>query len=184
MSTRSTSVSPARSWIDDLHAALRTAHAAQAGYVWVNEVSRHFLGAPFGGVKQSGLGREECLEELLSFTQGEEHPHALCACRARLEKCGRRDSARISSPFRGTAKERGRLGAKHFSPPVSAGRSAAGTAVAPTMADVAVAAAWHDRGHASNIVVEHTWDRTLASRDERACSLHDIRGPAVAGLNS
>lgn len=56
-------------WTSDLHAALRTAHAAQAGYVWVNEVSRHFLGAPFGGVKQSGIGREECLEELLSFTQ-------------------------------------------------------------------------------------------------------------------
>ena len=48
---------------------MRTAYAAEAGYVWVNEVSRHFLGAPFGGVKQSGLGREECLEELLSFTQ-------------------------------------------------------------------------------------------------------------------
>jgi betaine-aldehyde dehydrogenase len=56
-------------WTDDLNAALRTAHAVQAGYVWINEVSRHFLGAPFGGVKQSGLGREECLEELLSFTQ-------------------------------------------------------------------------------------------------------------------
>jgi betaine-aldehyde dehydrogenase len=34
-----------------------------------NGVSQHFLGAPFGGVKQSGIGREECLEELLSFTQ-------------------------------------------------------------------------------------------------------------------
>jgi betaine-aldehyde dehydrogenase len=56
-------------WTNDFNAALRTASAAQAGYVWVNEVSRHFLGAPFGGVKQSGLGREECLEELLSFTQ-------------------------------------------------------------------------------------------------------------------
>jgi betaine-aldehyde dehydrogenase len=55
-------------WTNDLHAALRTAHAAQAGYVWVNEVGRHFLGAPFGGVKQSGIGREECLEELLAFT--------------------------------------------------------------------------------------------------------------------
>ena len=31
-------------WTNDLHAALRAAHAAQAGYVWVNEVSRHFLG--------------------------------------------------------------------------------------------------------------------------------------------
>jgi len=56
-------------WTNDFNAALRTANAARAGYVWVNEVSRHFLGAPFGGVKQSGLGREECLEELLSFTQ-------------------------------------------------------------------------------------------------------------------
>ena len=56
-------------WTNDLNAALRTAYAAEAGYVWVNEVSRHFLGAPFGGVKQSGLGREECLDELLAFTQ-------------------------------------------------------------------------------------------------------------------
>jgi hypothetical protein len=31
--------------------------------------SKHFLGAPFGGYKQSGIGREECLEELISFTQ-------------------------------------------------------------------------------------------------------------------
>ncbi len=35
----------------------------------MNEVSKHFLGAPFGGWKQSGLGREECLGELLAFTQ-------------------------------------------------------------------------------------------------------------------
>ena len=56
-------------WTNDLSAALRTAYATEAGYVWVNEVSRHFLGAPFGGIKQSGLGREECLEELLAFTQ-------------------------------------------------------------------------------------------------------------------
>jgi betaine-aldehyde dehydrogenase len=56
-------------WTRDIDAAMRTAYAAEAGFVWVNEVSRHFLGAPFGGVKQSGLGREECIEELLSFTQ-------------------------------------------------------------------------------------------------------------------
>src|SRR6266478_2607877 len=31
--------------------------------------SRHFLGAPFGDYKSSGVGREECLEELLAFTQ-------------------------------------------------------------------------------------------------------------------
>ena len=57
----------------DLDQYLNTAHraalAVQAGYVWINEVSKHFLGAPFGGFKQSGLGREECFEEMLSFTQ-------------------------------------------------------------------------------------------------------------------
>ena len=35
----------------------------------MNEVARHFLGAAFGGYKQSGTGREECLDELLDFTQ-------------------------------------------------------------------------------------------------------------------
>jgi len=35
----------------------------------VNEVARHFPGTPFGGYKQSGIGREECLEELISYTQ-------------------------------------------------------------------------------------------------------------------
>ncbi|HSS70190.1 MAG TPA: aldehyde dehydrogenase family protein [Casimicrobiaceae bacterium] len=53
----------------DIDAAYRTAMRVQAGYVWINEVGRHFLGAPFGGVAQSGFGREECLEELLAFTQ-------------------------------------------------------------------------------------------------------------------
>ncbi|MNX96098.1 2-formylbenzoate dehydrogenase [compost metagenome] len=41
----------------------------QAGYIWVNEVGKHFLGAPYGGVKQSGIGRDECLGEMLAFTQ-------------------------------------------------------------------------------------------------------------------
>ncbi|MGE5088180.1 MAG: aldehyde dehydrogenase family protein [Candidatus Levyibacteriota bacterium] len=56
-------------WTRDLDVAHRTAMAVEAGYVWINEVGKHFLGAPFGGVKQSGFGREECLEELLQFTQ-------------------------------------------------------------------------------------------------------------------
>ncbi|WP_336951026.1 aldehyde dehydrogenase family protein [Sphingobium aromaticivastans] len=56
-------------WTNDLHSAHRLAGAVEAGYVWVNEVARHFLGAPFGGVRQSGIGREECLEELLAFTR-------------------------------------------------------------------------------------------------------------------
>jgi acyl-CoA reductase-like NAD-dependent aldehyde dehydrogenase len=52
---------------------LGTAHAfardVEAGYVWVNESSRHTPGAAFGGWKDSGLGREEDLSELESFTQ-------------------------------------------------------------------------------------------------------------------
>jgi betaine-aldehyde dehydrogenase len=56
-------------WTNDLSVAHRTAMKVQAGYVWINEVGKHFLGAPFGGVKQSGFGREECLGEMLSFTQ-------------------------------------------------------------------------------------------------------------------
>ena len=56
-------------WTNDLHRAHRAAAAVEAGFVWVNEVAKHFLGTPFGGFKQSGLGREECLEELLAFTQ-------------------------------------------------------------------------------------------------------------------
>ncbi|MBI3708844.1 MAG: aldehyde dehydrogenase family protein [Proteobacteria bacterium] len=56
-------------WTRDLTTAHRAAGRVQAGYVWVNNSGAHFLGAPFGGYKQSGLGREECLDELLSYTQ-------------------------------------------------------------------------------------------------------------------
>jgi betaine-aldehyde dehydrogenase len=56
-------------WTNDITTAHRTAAAVQVGFVWINEVSKHFLGAPFGGYKQSGIGREECFEEMLSYTQ-------------------------------------------------------------------------------------------------------------------
>jgi betaine-aldehyde dehydrogenase len=55
-------------WTQDLRTAHRNAARLEAGYVWINDCSSHFLGAPFGGVKQSGLGREECKEELHEFT--------------------------------------------------------------------------------------------------------------------
>ena len=48
---------------------LATADRVGAGYVWINTTGRHFLGAPFGGYKQSGHGRDESLDELLSYTQ-------------------------------------------------------------------------------------------------------------------
>ena len=44
------------------------ARKLRAGMVQINGTSRA-PGMPFGGYKNSGLGREECLEELLSYTQ-------------------------------------------------------------------------------------------------------------------
>jgi betaine-aldehyde dehydrogenase len=56
-------------WTTNLAGAHRAAGRVQAGFVWVNNASQHFIGAPFGGYKQSGYGREESLDELLSYTQ-------------------------------------------------------------------------------------------------------------------
>lgn len=56
-------------WTNDLSRAHRLAGSVQSGYVWVNSVGAHFLGAPFGGYKKSGLGREESIEELFLNTQ-------------------------------------------------------------------------------------------------------------------
>lgn len=56
-------------WTRDLDRAHRVSRALDAGYVWVNDTSTHFPGVPFGGVKGSGIGREESVDELLSYTQ-------------------------------------------------------------------------------------------------------------------
>ncbi|MCW2839863.1 MAG: aldehyde dehydrogenase [Aeromicrobium sp.] len=56
-------------WTRDLARAHRCVHLLEAGYVWVNDTSRHFPGMPYGGFKASGLGREESRDELLGFTQ-------------------------------------------------------------------------------------------------------------------
>jgi betaine-aldehyde dehydrogenase len=56
-------------WTRDLACAHRAAARIEAGYVWINHTSAHFLGADFGGYKKSGMGREEGVEELLSYTQ-------------------------------------------------------------------------------------------------------------------
>jgi acyl-CoA reductase-like NAD-dependent aldehyde dehydrogenase len=56
-------------WTSSLRTALSAARDLEAGYVWVNASSAHIPGAPFGGTKNSGLGREEGLEELYSYTQ-------------------------------------------------------------------------------------------------------------------
>jgi betaine-aldehyde dehydrogenase len=56
-------------WTHDLSRAHRLASRVEAGYVWINGASTHHVGVPFGGYKQSGIGREESIEELLACTQ-------------------------------------------------------------------------------------------------------------------
>lgn len=56
-------------YTNDLKTALGMARDLESGLVWINGGGRHFLGTGFSGWKNSGLGREECLEELLSYTQ-------------------------------------------------------------------------------------------------------------------
>ena len=51
---------------------ISTAHKAarriEAGYVWVNTAGGQALGTPYGGIKQSGYGRDKVIEEMLSNT--------------------------------------------------------------------------------------------------------------------
>jgi acyl-CoA reductase-like NAD-dependent aldehyde dehydrogenase len=56
-------------WTNDLKQALRTAKAVRSGYVWITGFSAHYRGTPFGGLKNSGTGREEGIDELLSYTE-------------------------------------------------------------------------------------------------------------------
>ena len=57
-------------WTHDIGKALRTAHAIEAGWVQVNQGLGQSLGHSYGGVKQSGIGREFSLEGMLdSFTE-------------------------------------------------------------------------------------------------------------------
>lgn len=52
---------------NDLNAAHRTAEAVSVGYVEINGPVSFALGSPYGGIKQSGFGREGCSEELLGY---------------------------------------------------------------------------------------------------------------------
>jgi betaine-aldehyde dehydrogenase len=53
---------------NDLAQAMETADRIEAGYVWINSSGR-YIGAPYGGWKQSGIGEEECFDEIVSYTQ-------------------------------------------------------------------------------------------------------------------
>jgi gamma-glutamyl-gamma-aminobutyraldehyde dehydrogenase len=56
-------------WTRDLNVALNTARDLEAGVIWVNCFDNGDMTQPFGGYKQSGQGRDKCLESLLSYTQ-------------------------------------------------------------------------------------------------------------------
>jgi betaine-aldehyde dehydrogenase len=56
-------------WTTSLANAHRASARIEAGYIWVNGAGPHYLGASFGGYKMSGLGREECRDELFAFTE-------------------------------------------------------------------------------------------------------------------
>ncbi|GAA5148225.1 aldehyde dehydrogenase family protein [Microbacterium pseudoresistens] len=64
-------------WTNDASRAYRLASAVEAGYVWINKVGPRPYGAPFGGYKLSGFGKESNIEELLSFTREKVIDHAL-----------------------------------------------------------------------------------------------------------
>jgi acyl-CoA reductase-like NAD-dependent aldehyde dehydrogenase len=56
-------------WTRDIKNALNAARRVRAGHVWINTVGPHYIGVPYGGMKNSGVGREEGLEEMLSYTE-------------------------------------------------------------------------------------------------------------------
>lgn len=56
-------------WTKDLDRAHRVADTIEAGIVWVNSWLVRDLRTPFGGVKQSGVGREGGWEALRFFTE-------------------------------------------------------------------------------------------------------------------
>jgi betaine-aldehyde dehydrogenase len=56
-------------WTNDLVTAHRAIRRLQAGLVWVNNHNRRPALTPFGGYKQSGLGKERAMDELQTYTQ-------------------------------------------------------------------------------------------------------------------
>ena len=56
-------------WTENLRKAHRVADQIQAGIVWINSWLVRDLRTPFGGVKNSGVGREGGFEALRFFTE-------------------------------------------------------------------------------------------------------------------
>lgn len=56
-------------WTEEMRQAHRVADGLEAGTIWVNEYRTLSFNAPFGGYKDSGLGRENGLEGLEAYLQ-------------------------------------------------------------------------------------------------------------------
>jgi acyl-CoA reductase-like NAD-dependent aldehyde dehydrogenase len=56
-------------WTRDLNVAHKTIRDLEAGVIWVNCFDHGDMTQPFGGYKQSGQGRDKCVESLISYTQ-------------------------------------------------------------------------------------------------------------------
>ncbi|HXK21413.1 MAG TPA: aldehyde dehydrogenase [Myxococcota bacterium] len=56
-------------WTADYRRALRVARRLQAGTIWINTYKQLSISTPFGGYKQSGLGREKGISGLRLYQQ-------------------------------------------------------------------------------------------------------------------
>ena len=56
-------------WTQDITRALKVARGVETGRMWVNTYNQLPAGAPFGGYKNSGIGRETDLSILDAYTQ-------------------------------------------------------------------------------------------------------------------
>lgn len=56
-------------WTENIHRAHRFSRKLESGIVWVNTWLKRDLRTPFGGVKQSGVGREGGMDALHFFTE-------------------------------------------------------------------------------------------------------------------
>jgi aldehyde dehydrogenase (NAD+) len=53
----------------DIDQAYRTANDLEAGFIWVNQYHDYPFGLPYGGYKQSGVGRERAAETMNHYTR-------------------------------------------------------------------------------------------------------------------
>ena len=56
-------------WTQNVHRAHRVAHQLRAGTVWINAYRVVSYATPFGGYKESGIGRENGMDSIREYTE-------------------------------------------------------------------------------------------------------------------